>query len=738
MLLLFLIFLDVVYFFGFTTPGLKLGLASAAIFIPGKVSVNNIDGSLFSKFSLRDIHYQNADRDVQIETFSFQWDPDALINAQLHINKIEMGETKIILHHQQPSDAHFNFAIKKWLRFIKVDTLAIKKIQVVTQKAKIDIDGTYNQSWNLNWNIQIPQLSTLFSKTSGSFASSGHMTGSSLTPTILANIEIHNAKMAEDKINELQGKLNFSLIPNSISTLKVNAHGLRLSQHEIKNITILASENFHWEKQTFQSNLQLALNDEPILHGHLAIPDFLLKKWDQLVLDGKIDLNTRHLESITTLTPAIQNPKGILQGQLQFNGLLSHLKTDAKFNLSQGSVFIPALGITLKNINITANTDLNKILHLSGILQAGDGKANIQGLVDFSSTDFASELSIQGNDLTVSQLEHYKIIASPNLKIHFKKPQLNIDGIVHIPQAEIIPTDFGATITMPDDVVFVGQPQPEMPRLYPNLKLQITLVLGEKIKLQYKDLQASLGGKLDITKMPGNPPTAIGELYATSGTYRAYGQLLTIQHGRLIYTGNTLMNPGLNIRAAREIQTVAMNSNTNFSNTPSFQPIYIGRETITAGVDIEGTIQHPLITLFSNPSMSQNDVLSYLLLGRPQGTGNQLGLLLSATSAMNLNKGPAANVGNLTEKIQSKLGLNELSVGSTEVFDPNKGTAVSTTSFIVGKQLAKNLYLHYSVGLFNPVSILNLRYQLTKNWAIQSETSSIDNGADLVYGFERD
>ena len=83
-----------------------------------------------------------------------------------------------------------------------------------------------------------------------------------------------------------------------------------------------------------------------------------------------------------------------------------------------------------------------------------------------------------------------------------------------------------------------------------------------------------------------------------------------------------------------------------------------------------------------------------------------------------------------------------MSVESLQVFNPNatssSNSVVSTTSLVIGKQLSNDLSIHYSVGLFYPVSILNLRYQLTKNWAIQSETSTLDNGADVLYSIERD
>lgn len=158
-------------------------------------------------------------------------------------------------------------------------------------------------------------------------------------------------------------------------------------------------------------------------------------------------------------------------------------------------------------------------------------------------------------------------------------------------------------------------------------------------------------------------------------------------------------------------------------------------------VEVGGTLQKPAFNLISTPAMAQGDILSYLVFGFPQSqaNGNQYGAILSALSSLNPN---TPSVGNVTKNIEQKLGLTEMNVQSVQIFNPNatsnSDSVISATSFVVGKQLTNNLSIHYSIGLFYPVSILNLRYQLAKHWAIQSETSTLDNGADVLYSIEQD
>src|SRR5207237_465586 len=119
----------------------------------------------------------------------------------------------------------------------------------------------------------------------------------------------------------------------------------------------------------------------------------------------------------------------------------------------------------------------------------------------------------------------------------------------------------------------------------------------DNIFLQYQDLSTHLSGKLQITQLPNSPTTATGELYTIKGTYKAYGKILDILQGRLIYTGNTLMNPGLNIRTGREIKTIAFSGTSNFSNNTVQTPTYAGNQTVTVGVQILGTQENPQISL---------------------------------------------------------------------------------------------------------------------------------------------
>jgi translocation and assembly module TamB len=118
-----------------------------------------------------------------------------------------------------------------------------------------------------------------------------------------------------------------------------------------------------------------------------------------------------------------------------------------------------------------------------------------------------------------------------------------------------------------------------------------------------------------------------------------------------------------------------------------------------------------------------------------KASGAQGQLLLQAVSSMNVG-GTSAN--QMTDQLQQHLGLTTLTVESSPQINPENNEIEETTSLVVGKKLSEKLELNYSFGLDKPVNVLRLKYLLSHHWFLQTETSAIENGADIFYTIERD
>lgn len=417
----------------------------------------------------------------------------------------------------------------------------------------------------------------------------------------------------------------------------------------------------------------------------------------------------------------------IPQNNLSFSGLITgSFKTPI---VTFHPIYIAALGITLRHHQLLP-TFIHKQLIFSGDFTSGKGKAHYQGTLSFP---LSLTMTLRGQRLQLVNLPEYNIVASPDVGLQLSPAQLSLTGKVNITHADITPTNLDLNDGLPEEVVFVGEKQPTTP--YRTTILKIALHLSDKIYIHYKELQTYLRGDLVISKQAGGPPIATGMLYTVQGKYSAYGKILDIENGRIIYTGNALTNPGLNIQATRKIRAVLTNNvNHSFLDDTPLQSTYGGTQSLTVGIQIVGTAKNPKITLFSHPGgLNQADILSYLLLGYPQSEvrgGNLLSLLYSA----NTKATPKLN--HIMSSLENTFGLTDLKVEPIQTFNPTSQSVSSTTSVSVGKQILPNLYLHYSVGVFDPIAILSLRYKLTQHWSINSESSTQDHGADVIYEIE--
>ncbi|HAT8999087.1 TPA: DUF490 domain-containing protein, partial [Legionella pneumophila subsp. pneumophila] len=152
------------------------------------------------------------------------------------------------------------------------------------------------------------------------------------------------------------------------------------------------------------------------------------------------------------------------------------------------------------------------------------------------------------------------------------------------------------------------------------------------------------------------------------------------------------------------------------------------------GVEVAGRLQSPKIQLFSNPpTLSQADILSFLVIGRPANQADKAKgqLLLTAISSMNLGTG--TNGTQLLEQLKQKLGF-DFNVQTTTNFNQQTNKISESTGVVVGKSLSDRIYLSYNVGLSQTdPNVLTLKYILNKFLSIQVSSSDSGNGVDILY-----
>lgn len=541
---------------------------------------------------------------------------------------------------------------------------------------------------------------------------------------------------AETQLSQLQFADWQALLPSTIQlkgglSLQANASGSLQSLHDasltmqlepghirfndpytdetsqIVTLDILGgSLNGTLTENDLQSTADIALGQQQFIrfNGHIAqlqngIPV------DQSPLKAQLDVNLNQFNWLTKLVPEISQADIQLQSQFNLAGTMQKPDLNGQILLKDSQVQIPLLGIQpVMNLAIQAD-DLENIA-LQGQLKSNKGQLNVSGQLGLADWQPELTLKLQGSDFKVISTETFDIETSPNLNIQFAKQHLYLNGSLAIPYAKIEIKELPpSAVSLSDDVVIVDSTvtTPKEPTLQIHSKLDVQL--GKNVSFKGFGLKTNIQGQLQIHEQPKQPPKGSGNLQLVDGRYKAYGQDLKIRKGQLNFVG-PLDNPGLDFLAVREV------------------------EDVSAGLKVQGTLKKPLLTLYSDPSMENSDIMSYIVLGRPlskaqSSDGNQVA---SAALAMGVE---GANY--ISQQITSQLGLPPVKL--------NVAGQGEQQQVDVGAYLTPSLYISYGQKVFekDPTqrNSWRLRYQINPKLALESTTTDT-TFIDLIYEIETD
>ena len=418
-------------------------------------------------------------------------------------------------------------------------------------------------------------------------------------------------------------------------------------------------------------------------------------------LRGDIYAELLNLDGLTVLFPELARIDGKLSLKSEFSGSPNAPQVALEATLRRGRGEIPALGISPNDIGASLKVDRSGAARFSLSLKSG-GELHIAGTADLGHARLnRAELSLTGNRVTFSNTPEFQLLASPKLKLNVRDKNITLGGELFIPQAYARPQDLSSAIQTSDDALPAQEGERPPPSPW-KVNADIRLRLGEFVRFKGFGLRARASGNVAINFITGQITTARGELRVTEGEYRAYGQNLKIERGRLLFFGGPLDNPGLDIRAARHIQDV------------------------TAGVLVRGQLKSPRLTLFSDPTMAEADILAYILIGRPMNsaTPSEGKNIYGAAVSLGLAGG-----GLLAAQIGQHFGIDDLRIES--------GGGFGEGALVIRHYLSPKLYLSYGVGLFERLNVFLLRYQISRLWALEAE-SGTRSGADLLYTLEAD
>ncbi|ARU88603.1 translocation/assembly module TamB domain-containing protein [Pseudomonas sp. M30-35] len=409
-------------------------------------------------------------------------------------------------------------------------------------------------------------------------------------------------------------------------------------------------------------------------------------------ISGTFNLQGVDISLARPFVPMVDTLTGRLSGNGTLSGTLLAPLVNGRVQLSEAEISGGQLPTPFEDLQLLALIN-GQNLQLTGGWRSGEkGAGKLKGNLAWGD-GLAGQLNISAKQLPVNVEPYAALEVEPDITIVVANEQMSVRGKVLVPRGSIEVRELPpSTVQVSSDARIVGSQAADSKPV--AIVMDVDVIVGQDLlKFSGFGLKADIAGDVHI----GNDLDTRGVLNLNNGKFNAYGQKLTIRRARLLFAG-PIDQPYLDVEAIRTV------------------------DDVVAGLRLTGNAAEPKSEVFSEPAMSQNQALSYLILGRPIGDSGDNNLIGQAVVAMSL-KGGSPFAGNVAQT----LGIQDFQLDS-------EGSGDSTSVVASGK-LSERLSLRYGVGVFEPVNTVALRYELTKRLYLEA-ASGLASSLDIF--FKRD
>ncbi|MGQ7819506.1 translocation/assembly module TamB domain-containing protein [Metapseudomonas furukawaii] len=398
-------------------------------------------------------------------------------------------------------------------------------------------------------------------------------------------------------------------------------------------------------------------------------------------LSGQFSLSGVELAVLRPFLPVVEELAGRLDGSGTLSGTLQAPYVLGNLRLREGRIAGGDLPTPFEDLGLDARI-AGESLELSGQWRGGEqGRGSLSGNLAWAQ-GLDVDLVVRGSRLPLVVEPYANLEVEPDLRIGLAGERLAVTGKVQVPRGRIRIRELPPqAVKVSPDARILGQPEEQRQAL--QMAMDVSVEVGQdRLRFAGFGLTADLQGHLQV----GDNLTGNGELVLRNGRYRAYGQRLDLRRARLLFAG-PLDQPYLDVEAVRSVGDV------------------------TAGLRLNGRADEPTTEVFSTPAMSQEQALSYLILGRPLNSGGDGNAVGQAALAMGLS-----GTASMTSDLAQRLGLKDLQLDEDGALG----------------QLSERLSFRYGLGVVDSTSVVALRYELTKRLYLEA-ASGLASSLDLFY-----
>ncbi len=432
-----------------------------------------------------------------------------------------------------------------------------------------------------------------------------------------------------------------------------------------------------------------ALTGETRLSGALqTFPDFPFIAWPpETPLSGVMTADG-NIETITELFLSPEtDASAIISVAMEYNVPLEMGGMDGSMTVSGGVFEQGTAGIHLTDLAFRADFDGTSVI-VSDFAAKGKkgGTLSGGGRMGLANGGSGAIRLTAKNLYAVDRREGFATL-SGTLDFTQNSDTLKLSGLLNVDDASISIDKFPRAGRPTLEVEFLSDSQAKAPKVRYATELDLSIQSAGRIGLRGRGVNASLALDAKV-RGPFAAPILAGSASIVRGRFDFLGKRFELKDSQIIFN-DTVLDSQLDVKAVRETQD------------------------FTAAVTVTGAVGRPSVTLTSEPSLPEDEVLSYILFGR---SAAQLSTLETARLAAALAQLSGGGGFDLMGGLETSLGLDTLDFSNS---------ATGKTQLTTGKYLSDDVYVEVRSSVEGSPG-LAVEWTPRQNIAVEAETSPGD------------
>ncbi|WP_376693582.1 translocation/assembly module TamB domain-containing protein [Wenzhouxiangella sp. EGI_FJ10409] len=343
--------------------------------------------------------------------------------------------------------------------------------------------------------------------------------------------------------------------------------------------------------------LNARLEGDTEINGRARLAD--LRQPTDTTLEGEARLDLPDISAFGHLIPNVDRIGGSAMGRIEITGPVTGPAMSGRLAIDNGELAHAPLGLDVSAIALELSGSADQA-SLRGRAESGEGELRLDGQASLLDEGWRLESRLEGERFAFAGADWLELTASPQISLSAQPERVDIDGDIRIDRLRGgLPPGAAERVAASPDVEVVGEEaeddETEAAIERRRVEGRLGIDLGDNASLATEGFQTQLAGELELVWRGPARPQGRGTLRLPEGSYRAYGQNLEINGGEVIFSGQPIDDPRLDIRAVRDI-----------FGDPKVE---------TAGVHIGGSAQRPEIELYTDPPTSDEKALAYVVTG---------------------------------------------------------------------------------------------------------------------------